>query len=138
MADFNLYAMQTAIHAALTADVALTGMVSGVYDHVPAKTVYPYVTIGNMQVSDMSAQGAPLLRMELALYVYSRARGRKEASVIMGELHRLLKEMAVPVEGYALISMRHVTSETVLERDGLTYQGRMRLEAVLQQVEAEA
>lgn len=132
MAGFNLYALQAAIHTALTSDTALMGMVSGIYDHVPAKTEHPYVTVGNMRVSDMSA-GAVLLRAELALHTYSRARGRKEASDIMGELHRLLQAMTVPAMGYSIVSTRHVSSEIVLERDGLTYQGRMRFEVVLQQ-----
>lgn len=133
MVNFNLYGLQTAVHMALTADATLMGMVEGVFDHVPEKTDYPYVTIGNMRVSDMSAQGVTLLRVELVLSVYSRARGRKEASDIMGELHRLLQDMTAPVEGYVLLSLRHAASEIMLERDGLTYQGRMRFEAVLQE-----
>lgn len=133
MVGLNLYGLQTAVHTALTADAALMGMVEGVFDHVPEKTGYPYVTIGNIRMRDMSAQGVTLLRAELAVSVYSRARGRKEAGDIMGELNRLLQNMAAPVEGYALLSLRHVASEITLERDGLTYQGRMRFEAVLQE-----
>lgn len=136
MADLNLYGLQTAVHTALTDDATLMGMVEGVFDHVPENTGYPYVTIGNMRVSDMSAQGVTLLRAELAISIYSRARGRKEASYIMSELHRLLQDMSAPVDGYALLSLRHVASEITLERDGLTYQGRMRFEAVLQEAGA--
>lgn len=132
MGEFSHYAMQVAVHDLLVADLPLMNAVSGVYDYVPPQTAYPYITIGDMRATDVSTISIALTRMELALHVYSRGRGRKEISDIMAQLYALLHDAKLLMEEYITVTMRYVSSEIAQERDGLTYHGRMRFSAVLE------
>jgi hypothetical protein len=136
MGMFCHAAMQAALHEALLADDALVGMVEGVYDHVPAKTAYPYVTIGDMRATDVSAVETQLVQMQCALHLYSRERGRKEISTIMQRLHDLLHDTQLSMASYSMIRMHYAGSQIAQERDGLTYHGQMRFEVMLQYTEA--
>ena len=51
--------LQKAIYGALTGDSALMAMITGVHDHVPQDTAYPYVTIGE---GAARAAGSPNVR----------------------------------------------------------------------------
>lgn len=132
MSGFCHYAMQEALHAALEADAELMAAVNGVFDFVPAKTALPYVTFGEMRVTDVSTLEATLMQVEPVLHIYSRSKGRKEVSDIIETLHSLLHNKTMTLSGYTLVSLRFVGSDIALERDGQTYHGRMRLMAVVQ------
>lgn len=132
MSGFNHYATLAAIHGVLSGDGALGDMIGGVFDFVPARTAYPYVVLGDVRSTDASTVAATIRRVELSLHVYSRARGRKEAGDIMARIHALLHDTTPAVEGGACVDMRVANSELRLERDGLTYHGRMRVTAIVQ------
>jgi hypothetical protein len=133
MGDLSQYALQAALHQALSSDTALMDAVTGIYDFVPADTAYPYVTLGSMRGSDISAVAVQLTQIDVTIHVYSRERGRKEAAEIMRRLQTVLEEEAPEPEGFGLVTLRLLNSEITQERDGLTYHGRMQWRAVLQQ-----
>lgn len=132
MDGFDHYAVQAALHAALEADAPLMGTVTGVFDFVPPQTAFPYVTLGEMRVTDVSTVECTLRQVEPVLHVYSRSKGRREVSDIMEKLHARLHNGALPIAGYTLVSLRFAGSDIVQERDGNTYHGRMRFSAVVQ------
>ena len=133
MANFSHQAAQEMIHALLTGSEALMETVTGVFDFVPAKMEYPYITIGNSRAVDESTLGEEIAKLTLTLQVHSRAKGRKEADEVMAAIHAILHDAdyAEVVQGYRLISLKYQNSEILLARDGVTYNGRMQFVAYL-------
>src|SRR5688500_8699384 len=63
-------ALRAAIHDALTADGALTALLSGpkIYDEPPAAAAFPYVTLGEARVTDFSTGTEPGEEHQLTLH----------------------------------------------------------------------
>lgn len=132
MTQTSHYALQKAIHAALTGNASLMVAVSGVFDYVPAGTAYPYLTLGESQVVDESTATEKILRQTVTVQAYGQGKGRKPLDTIMAQVQASLDNAALTVEGFALISLRHQGSEIRLSADGATYHGRVRFVALLQ------
>ncbi len=124
------WALQVAVFEALTANASLTAAVSGIYDHVPADTAFPYVTIGETSVSDWSSKTFDGQEHRLTLHVWSRARGRKETKEIFALLYAMLNGADLAVEGQQLVDLRFEFAQTLLDADGLTFHGVQRYRAV--------
>jgi hypothetical protein len=80
------WALQQAIFAALTTDAPLNALLGGtrIYDDVPVRADFPYVTFAGSSERDWSTGGEDGREHILTLHVWSRAGGRKEAHEIMG------------------------------------------------------
>ena len=76
------WALQQAIYTALTGDSTLMAMITGVHDHVPQETAFPYVTIGESTARDWRTVGRKGAEATLILHAWSRSRGRKQAKQI--------------------------------------------------------
>ena len=124
------WALQTAVFEALTANADLMAAISGVYDHVPADTAFPYVTIGEASVTDWSSKSFDGQRHSLTLHVWSRARGRREAKEILALLYGTLNGADLAVEGQQLVDLRFDFAQTLLDADGLTFHAVQRYRAV--------
>ena len=125
MSGLILQALQSALYVRLSGDAALSAMISGVFDHVPDHTDYPYVTLGDASSRDWSTTTTTGADTQFTLSIYSRSGGRKETLLIMERLHTLLHGVALAISGHQCVSLRHSTSSVQLEGDGLTYVGRM-------------
>lgn len=137
MTSFNHYAVQEMVRGLLTADAPLAGKVSGIFDFVPEKTEFPYITIGESRVEDESTVAIAIARVTLTVQVYSRAKGRKEADSLMADVHRILQNASGSAAGgFALADMRFGGSDITLLRDGATHHGRMRFVLRLQTIGA--
>lgn len=128
MALFSHYAAQKAIYDVLTEDATLSGVITGVYDFVPAGTDYPYIVFGNSRVTDYSTVSTRGFQQALDIKVYSRARGRKEVTDIMECVYTLLHETTPPADTYTITQLRFSGSDVVREKDGLTYLGQMKFQ----------
>lgn len=133
MSGLSHYAVQAAIHAVLESDAELAGCVEGVFDYVPAKTAYPYLRMGRMQVTDISIQTKAIQRIELDIHCYSRMAGSKEVQDIMGKIYALLHDSTPEMEDCHCIDVRMASSDVQQERDGKTYHGRMRFIITVQE-----
>lgn len=133
MSELCQYALQEALYTVLTGDADLMQQVTDVFDYVPPETAYPYVTLGEMRATDVSSVTNKLTRLEVVLHVYSRNRGRKETGEIMARISVLLDEQEPLMNGFTAISLRYSGSDISQERDGLTYHGRMKFDALVQQ-----
>ena len=103
-----------AIYNRLTADPALTDDVTGVYDHVPEGTAFPYITIGNVTVSRWGAHDRFGARSTVTVHVWSAFLGREEVSRLVDHLMRLLDHQPLTIDGHATVSVRH--EQTVMLR----------------------
>ncbi|MFA5900728.1 MAG: DUF3168 domain-containing protein [Hyphomicrobium sp.] len=126
------WALQQAIYASLTSDSSLLALIGGarIYDDVPERKIFPYVTFAAATERDWSAGSEVGSEHGVVLHVWSRGAGRKEALAIAGSLCARLHDAALTLAGHRLINLRHETSEVRRDADGETYHGIVRLRAV--------
>lgn len=129
-------ALQQAFHHALVSDAALRTLLGGerVYDDVPVRGEFPYVTFGQSVERDWSAGAEDEREHTVTLHVWSRARGRKEAQAILSASRRVLHDAALVLDGHRLINLRHEFSEARRDSDGETFHGVARFRAVTQEI----
>lgn len=132
MSNFSHHSLQKAIYQTLTDDITLMAMITGVFDYVPQDIVHPYITLGNAEIADWSSKTTNGTAQIVALYVFSRSAGRKQAADIMERIYTLLHQVGIAVSGQTLVMMRFINSEITQEADGLSYKGAMKFRALLQ------
>lgn len=132
MGNWSGWVLQKAVYAHLEGDAALAALVTGIYDNPPEKTVFPYVVLGNLRLSDWSAQAAPGMRVRMDIHAFSQEQGHKQAADITARLQELLHAQTLSVNGQALVNMRVTGSTLFTEPDGITQHGLLELEAVTQ------
>jgi hypothetical protein len=124
--------LQKAVYGKLTASTSLMSQISGVYDHVPQGTAFPYVALEEIHSEDSSNLAERITRVRLAIGVYTRERGSKTALAIMDEIKVLLHQAVLTVSGYSFYSCYFAGSELQQLPDGLTYKGKMLFIAYLE------
>lgn len=122
--------LQKAVFAALDGDATLGALISGVFDHVPPGTEFPYVTVGEVTVRDESTMAKDGQVHTVTVHSWSRGRGRKELKQVMGEVYRILHKGTLAVAGQDVAGMMFEFADTLLDPDGLTYHGVQRFRAV--------
>ena len=126
------WALQQSVYATLTADPQITTLLGGarIYDDVPQKSEFPYLTLGQSSVRDWSTGTEAGDEHLLTLHVWSRAGGRKQTHEIMGALKAALHNRALTLQGHQLIDIRHEFSDARRDPEGDIYHGIVRLRAV--------
>ena len=129
------WALQQAVFARLTSDGALIALLGGtrVYDDVPVRAAFPYVTFAQGSARDWSTSNDAGAEHAVVLHVWSRASGRKEALAIIEALRASLHDAALTLAEHRLINLRHEASEVRRASDGETYYGIVRLRAVTEE-----
>jgi Protein of unknown function (DUF3168) len=130
------WALQKAVHVALTNASALTILVGGVriFDEVPRAASMPYITHGESIVRDWSTGSDAGHEHSITVHVWSRGAGRKQAHEILGCIEQTLDQQHLPLDGHRLISLRHEYSEVRRDSDGETWRGLLRLHATTEVV----
>ncbi len=130
------WALQQAIFAALSGDSALTALLGGarVYDDVPERAAFPYVTFAPGLERDWSVGEAVGSEHVVTLHVWSRGAGRKEALAIIDAVRARLHDAALTLVGYRLVNLRHESSDVRRDGDGETFHGIVRFRAVTEPV----
>lgn len=126
------WALQQAVYAALANDAPLVALLGGarVYDVVPTRAEFPYVTFAQTAERDWSTGDEAGGEHALTLHVWSRGGGRKETLAIVAAAREVLHEAALSLAGFRLINLRHEVSEVRRDGDGETYHGIVRFRAV--------
>ena len=125
-------ALRAAVHAALTADVALASLLGGpkIYDEPPAAAAFPYVTLGESRIGDFSAGDEAGVEHQMTLHAWSRQGGHNEAHRIAGALLQALDDAPLALADHALVNFRFSTADIRREADGRTYHALVRFRAV--------
>ena len=102
-----------------------------VWDAVPQKSPYPYVTLDSMISSP-----EPFLKLRVEsrfvyLGIWSRTKGQAEVMKIMEEIDAL-HEQPLPLSTGEVVSVRIERTRTVRESDNLTYMGQVTLRIITQ------
>lgn len=125
-------ALQAAIYVTLSTDSGVLAALGGarIYDDVPRKVTYPYVTFAESTVRDWSAGGEEGDEHIITLHVWSLAAGRSQVQDIIEAVRAALHDRDLPLAEHRLINLRHEYSETRREPDGERFHGTIRLRAV--------
>ena len=125
MSGLSLMEVQRSLHTKLSGDAVLMGLISGVYDAVPQHAVMPYLVIGDGTCSAMPAEGITLSQLHLQLEVWALASGRKTVLTILNRLHALLHFGTLTLNGYQLVMLHCMQSETEIMEDASFIRGRL-------------
>jgi len=127
------WALQQAVYATLMAsdDVKeALGDPPRVFDAPPRGAAFPYCVIGDDTVADWSTASEPGSEHALALHLWSRAPGHKEAKLAAEALRLALDGAELDVTGQALIGIRHLATD--FTQDGETVHAVLKFRAVLE------
>ena len=130
------WALQKAVYGALTTDPDVVAALGGrhVYDHVPRKTVLPYVTFARSIVRDESSGTETAHEHTLTLNVWAEATGTKKMAAVMAAVRAALHDQMLALDGHHLVNLRHEFSDIRRVDDGETLGGTMRFRAVTEPV----
>lgn len=126
------WVLQQAVYAAVASDVTIIALLGGarVFDDVPQRTEFPYVTLGASLLRDWSTGTDEGEEHLLTLSVWSRAAGRRQVHEVMEAVRKVLHDQPLTLLGHRLANMRHESSEARREADGDLYRGIVRFRAV--------
>lgn len=126
------FAVQQALYSRLATDAGVVGLLGGprVYDDVPVRAEFPYISFGQTTERDWSTGGEEGSEHIVTLHVWSRAHGRKEADEILAAARSVLHDAPLPLSGHHLVNLRHEFSDARRDPDGETYHGTARFRAV--------
>ena len=125
------WALQQSIFTRLTSDAPLLALLGGprLYDDVPQRADFPYLTFGQTLARDWSTGTEDGNEHILTVHVWSQARGKKETHEIMDALRSALHDQPLTLSGHRLINLRHEHSEARRDPDGETIHGIVRCRA---------
>lgn len=136
MASSANWELQKAIYQALTASTELTTLLGGpdIYDHVPQKASYPYITLGQTIERDWSTSSEEGSEHLVTLHVWSQNGGRKVAQEILAVINAELNNSLLTVSDHHLINIQHEFSEVRRDPDDETFHGICRYRATTEPV----
>lgn len=124
--------LQTTIVSTLTHDPALRARLGGpkVFDRVPERAVFPYLTLGRTAVVDWSTGTEDGSEHILTLHVWSKGGSKQEAYEIMDMVSNALHDQALPLTSHRLVNLQLQFAEARQEPDSPAYHGILRFRAV--------
>ena len=107
-------ALQEAVFAALSTDATLQALLGGanVFDGAPRNAAAPYVHLGEMSARDWSTATEAGAEVNFAIVAWSRTPGRSEGLAIADRVAALLHDAALALDGWRLVNLRHLSTET--------------------------
>ena len=100
--------------------------VVGFFDCVQKDAVYPYIVVGETNVTNKETTTSMVEDVGITLHVYSQARNRDEASQIIQFLGFVLNN-EIEIDYYSFIKSRIDTQEVITDIDQYTKHGIIRL-----------
>lgn len=97
-----------------------------VFDCVQKDAVYPYIVVGETNVTNKETTTSMVEDVGITLHVYSQARNRDEASQIIQFLGFVLNN-GIEIDYYSFIKSRIDTQEVITDIDQYTKHGIIRL-----------
>ncbi len=126
--------LQQAVHGALAGDAEVLSLLGGtrIYDDVPQRAAFPYITLASFTLSDWATGTEPGAEITFNVNAWSRGAGHKQAHLIAEAVRAALHDAPLAIADHHLVNLRHVSSDTHRERDGDTYRVTARFRAVLE------
>jgi hypothetical protein len=107
-------ALQAAVFETLADDASLVALLGGphVFDGAARNAVSPYVHLGEVTERDWSTATEAGAEIAFAVVAWSREPGRSQALAVAERVRELLHEAALTLNGWRLVNLRHVATET--------------------------
>ncbi|WP_279477823.1 DUF3168 domain-containing protein [Aureimonas sp. SK2] len=124
--------LQTTIVSTLTGDPALLARLGGpkVFDRVPERAAFPYLTLGRTAVVDWSTGTEDGAEHILTLHVWAKGGSKQDTYEIMDLVSNKLHDQALPLNGHRLVNLQLQFAEARQEPDSPAYHGILRFRAV--------
>jgi hypothetical protein len=128
------WALQQAVHATLAADADLIAILGDarIYDDVPQRRTFPYITLAGFTLRDWSTSTEAGAEITFIVNAWSRGAGHKQAHLLADTVRAALHDAPLTIVAHHLVNLRHESSDTHRERDGDTYRVTARFRAVLE------
>lgn len=126
--------LQVAVYERLTGFVALMGLVTGVYDHVPQTAVLPYVQIGEPISENDDTDDTLGADHDIVIHVWSDHRGQLETKQIQQQVYAALHRHDLQTTEGHVFNVECELEETFLDEDGLTRHGVQRFRVLMDEV----
>ncbi len=129
---YSAWALQKGAYERLAADTGLTTLLGGprIYDDVPRKAPFPYLTLGPVSTADWSTGTEAGGVHDLVVHIWSRSDGKRETLAIIEAVGDALHEAALTLDGHHLVNLRFEFADARRDPDGFTYHGVVRFRAV--------
>ena len=131
------WALQQAVYAELNANAevqAVLGNPPRVHDAVPRDAQFPYAVIGDGQENDASTATEQGSEHILAIHIWSRGGGHREAKEIAAAIRDALDGASLALTGFALVGIAFQSGDYAREPDGETWRASLRFRAVTEPV----
>ncbi|MEH6941526.1 DUF3168 domain-containing protein [Bacillus sp. JJ722] len=127
---FAFMSLQTAVYQRLSSDIKLNELITGVYDHVPEDTPFPYVVIGEPIGNPFEVKILNVEEISLVIHVWSKYEGKKEAYDILNACHNAMK-YKLDVQGYKVERTQWENAKVFDDIDGVKKHGVVTLRFIL-------
>lgn len=111
--------VQQGIHDLLDGDAELTGLINGVFDHVPETAERPWVQLAESVETPDNAHGQFGSNTVQTLRIWTRNRGHREGLLIEARVRQLLdhqhQTLDPLVSGHRVIAVRLVTRQALID-----------------------
>lgn len=124
--------LQNAIFSALANHAGVVSELGGprIYDDVPQRSHYPYITFGDIQTRNWDTQTSHGHEHIVTLHVWSDHRGRKQVNAIIGEIDAALDGQELTLSNHSLVNLHITFWSAMRDLDGEKYHGLVRMRAV--------
>lgn len=127
------YDMQKAVMAALKGAAAVQALVAArIYDPVPDKAAFPYISYGSDQVLTDDVDCVTGYDVIVTLDIWSRASGQGEVKLITGAVRNTLQGAELTLDNHALVDIEHETTRYLEDPDGKTHHGQISFRAIVE------
>lgn len=110
--------LQKAVFAQLKNDPVLSGVITGVYDHVPQSATYPYITLGGSSVMDWSSKTFKGQDHRFELHIWSAKPGHREIKELQEAVKAALDDVDLVIDGHDLVVLRFEFAQMLFEASG--------------------
>lgn len=95
-----------AIYQLLANSKELENLGVNVFTYVPQDTKYPYIYLGQMNISDHSTKTSNGFNLINEINIYSQERGNKQSVIISHIVKELLESSSLNLKYYTLINLK--------------------------------
>jgi len=127
------YEIQKRVFATLNGDATLGALITGVFDSLPQEQEYPFVKIGDGEITDLETQTTTGFNGEITIDVWDDETTRKTVNAILTRIRDLLhnQDSLWNIADYCMINFRENFRTVLEEPDTKTYHGIIRFEFTL-------
>jgi|GEM_PF-506719 len=130
MSADSLWRIQTALYSHLGSCGALTSLLAagaaGIFDHVPAQSAFPYITLTDCAARPFDTQQYNGFEAMITIDSFSQADGSQQLRQITTALHEALHNKDFAIDGHTLLLCQAQDTLITQDADGETYVGRQR------------